>query len=232
MAKFCANCGFQMDDEDKVCGQCGTPFAGAQAAPAQAAPAQVAPAQTAPVQTAEKPAKDKGGNKIIMIVVAAIAFIIVAVIAVNIIGSNTGYKGTLNKMVKALQQNDIASLEAMASSVSDETYTSWYGKDMYEHYDESISNTLDKYEDNVGKIKKITYEISDEMEFSDRRLEETKDNLIDSYNMDVSGLKKILKVSLKVTVKGTKKSATYSVNNLYLIKESGGWKLYYGNLNY
>ncbi|MCR5093397.1 MAG: zinc-ribbon domain-containing protein, partial [Lachnospiraceae bacterium] len=25
MAKFCSNCGAQMADDDKVCGQCGTP---------------------------------------------------------------------------------------------------------------------------------------------------------------------------------------------------------------
>lgn len=28
MAKFCGNCGAQLDDGDKVCGQCGTPVNG------------------------------------------------------------------------------------------------------------------------------------------------------------------------------------------------------------
>lgn len=28
MAKFCGNCGAQLDDDDKVCGQCGTPVTG------------------------------------------------------------------------------------------------------------------------------------------------------------------------------------------------------------
>lgn len=28
MAKFCGNCGAQLDDDDKVCGQCGTPVNG------------------------------------------------------------------------------------------------------------------------------------------------------------------------------------------------------------
>lgn len=52
------------------------------------------------------------------------------------------------------------------------------------------------------------------------------------YNMDASSIKKVVKVDLKITVKGNKKSSVYNVNNLYMIKESGGWKIYYGSLSY
>ena len=63
-------------------------------------------------------------------------------------------------------------------------------------------------------------------------MNELKDNLEDLYNMDTSGIKKVVSVDLKITVKGSKKSSTYNVNNLYMVKENSGWKVFYGNLNY
>lgn len=216
MAKFCANCGSQMDDEDKVCGQCGTPVAGAEIKSAVGA----------------SNTKSKGNNNIVKIIVGIIVAIVVIVVAANIAGNFTGYKGTINKMVKALQNNDVATLEMLASSISEETYGAWYGDDLDEYYEEAISNVLDKYEDKVGTIKKISYEITNENELSDRRMDELEDNLVDKYNMDTSEIKKVVKVDLKLTVKGTKKSSTYNVSNFYLIKENGGWKIFYGKLDY
>lgn len=109
-------------------------------------------------------------------------------------------------MVKALQNNDTATLEGVASSISEETFGAWYGDDIYDYYDET--------------------------ELSDRRMNELKDNLEDLYNMDTRGIKKVVSVVLKITVKGSKKSSTYNVNNLYMVKENSGWKVFYGNLNY
>lgn len=213
MAKFCGNCGAQMNDTDKVCGQCGTPVAGS--------------------SVAEKPAaKEKGDNKIVKLIIGAIAAIVVIVIIANVAGNFTGYKNTIKKMVKALQNNDTSTLESLASSVSEETFGAWYGDDLYDFYDDKISDTLDKYEDSVGTIKKISYEITDETELSDRRLNELKDNLEDIYNMDTSVIKKVVSVDIKITVKGTKKSSTYNVSDLYMIKENSGWKIFYGNLSY
>lgn len=216
MAKFCANCGAQMNDEDKVCGQCGTPAVSAAVKPA----------------ASDQAGKNKGSNKIIKLIAGVIIAVVVIVIAVNIAGSYTGYKGTVNKMVKALQKNDVAALEALASIISKETLGAWYGEDLYDYYDEAVSDALDIFEDSVGPIKKISYEITDETEVSARRVEELEDYLVEIYNMDTSSIKKIVKVNLKLTVKGTKKSSTYNTNELYMIKESGGWKIYYGSLTY
>lgn len=220
MAKFCSNCGAQMEDADKVCGMCGTPVAGATvAATPVAAPAS-------------NDTKKKGNNKLIGLVVAVIVAIVAIVVVVNILGNFTGYKGTLNKMTKALKNDDMDVLEDLASSLSDEMYESWYGDDYEERYEDTVSNVLDKYEDEVGNIKKITYEISDETELSDRKMEDLEEAMIENYDMDVSGLKKIVKIDLKITVKGAKKSATYNVHDLIMVKESGGWKIFYGDLSY
>lgn len=213
MSKFCRNCGAQMDDIDKVCGQCGTHVV----------------ENSVPEMAAEK---EKGSNKLVWLIVGVIVAIVAVVIMANVAGNFTGYKGTINKMVRALQSNDIATLEGMASSISEEEFGAWYGDDIYDYYDEVISDTLDKYEDSVGTIKKISYEITDEKELSDRRMNELNDNLEELYNMDTSSIKKVVGVNLKITVKGSKKSSTYNVKNLYMIKENSGWKVFYGNLNY
>ncbi len=279
MAKFCANCGNQMNDEDNVCSKCGTPVAGAQvaapaaeatpaqteasaavpaaeaapvqteapaaeAAPAQAeapaaetaptqaaTPTQTAAPQAAPAQAAAPAGKTISAKKLITIVGIALAAIFVLCIVIGVVSSMNSYKATLDKMVKALKKDDVATLESLSSSVSDEVYGAWYD-DLTGYYDEQISNTLDKYEDSVGEVKKISYEITDETEFSKRRVNELKDKLVDSYNMDPSDIKKVVDVSLQLTVKGSKKSAAYNVYDLYLIKENGGWKIYYGTLNY
>ena len=216
MASFCGNCGAPLDDASRVCGQCGTPVPGAQAP---------VPPQGAPVT-----AKNKKDTKIIALVVAAIIAIVAIVIIANVASNFTGYKGAIRKMVKALQNDDVDALETMASAISDEQYEAWYGNKFYDEYDDAIKDTLDKYEDSVGNIKKISFEITDEMEVSDRRIDDLKDELEEKYNMDTSGIKKIMNVELKITVKGSKKSSVYNVHDLYLIKEDGGWKFYYGNL--
>lgn len=224
MAKFCSNCGAQMDDEDRVCGQCGTPFQGAAPTPTPAP----APAPT-PSQAGGK-SGGKGG--FVGLVIGIIAAIVVIVIAVNVVGNFTGYKGTVNKMITALQKDDVATLESLASMISDAAMEDWYGDDYYDNYENMISSALDQFEDAVGPIKKIKYEITDVTEFSDRRMNDVEDDLVDRYNLDTDMIKKILKVQLKLTVKGSKKSSSYNVNNLYLVKESGGWKLCYNVLNY
>ncbi len=276
MAKFCANCGNQMNDEDNVCSKCGTPVAGAQvqaAAPVAEASAQTetpvaetpvqteasaaaetpaqteapvaetpvqteapaateAPAQTAAPQAAAPAGKTISGKKLITIIGGALAAIFVLCIVIGVVSSMNSYKATLDKMVKALRKNDVETLEELSSSISEEVYGTWYGGDLSNYYEGQISNTLDKYEDSVGTIKKISYEITDETELSKRRVNELKDNLVDNYNMDPSDIKKVVNVSLQLTVKGSKKSSAYNVYDLHLIKESGGWKIFYGSLNY
>ena len=156
----------------------------------------------------------------------------IIVIAANVIGKFTGYRATINKMVKALQNDDVDELDELSSSISEEIYDDWYGDDYIDYYEDAVSDTLDTFEDKVGTLKKISYEITDTTEFSKRRLEDVKDALIDNYNMDVDDIKKIIEVELKLDVKGSKKSSSYNVSNLFLIKEDGGWKIYYGTLNY
>lgn len=216
MAKFCANCGSPVEDGDRVCGHCGTPMMDVAANESMAQPD-------------EKKDNKLDSTKIIKYAIILIAAIVVCVIAVNICSKFTGYNGTLRKTFKALQNNDVDALEKLTPSFSEDIYTDMYGKKYYERFEDRVNDVLDEFEDRVGNIKSIKYEIKDYTEFSSRRVEEMEDELVDEYNVDVSGISKIAKVELKLTVKGNKKSASYNVDDLYLIKESGKWKILYGD---
>lgn len=221
MARFCANCGAAMEDGDKVCGQCGTPAVDLDSA----------------TDTNEKASSnitiDKSKTtKIIKLAVALIILIVVGVIVANIVSKFTGYNGTLRKMVNALEEDDVDTLDAIASSISEDIYSAWYGDDYLDYYEKAVDEALDKFEDSVGNIKSISYEITDITELSDRRMEDIEDKLTDMYNIDTSSISKINKVEVKLTVKGSKKSASFNVDNLFLIKESGKWKIFYGSLDY
>lgn len=212
MAKFCANCGAPMEDGDAVCGQCGTPVS------------------NVVKDKKEQKATGEGGNnkKLGIAVAVGCAVVVIAVIAViaNIIGGGSGYKSTLNTMVKAIKNNDSTTIVSISSSISEDIYKS---KDYDKMIDRFLDNKLDSYEDRIdGEVKKITYEIKDKSEVTDRKLEKYKDKLSDDYNVDTNGITKMIKIDkLKLTVKGRKKSSSDSIEGLYLIKENGKWTIFF-----
>ena len=212
MAKFCANCGAPMEDGDVVCGQCGTPVS------------------NVVKDKKEQKATGEGGNnkKLGIAVAVGCAVVVIAVIAViaNIIGGGSGYKSTLNTMVKAIKNNDSTTIVSISSSISEDIYKS---KDYDKMIDRFLDNKLDSYEDRIdGEVKKITYEIKDKSEVTDRKLEKYKDKLSDDYNVDTNGITKMIKIDkLKLTVKGRKKSSSDSIDDLYLIKEDGKWTIFF-----
>ena len=216
MSKFCGNCGAKMDDDDKVCGECGTPFSDS---------------GSSTTATSVVAGKKGGMNSIIKIGAAALIGIIALVLAINIIGSSSGYKGTLNKMIKSYKNADPEIYMSVISYVAEEMAEEIYDEDaedkLYDSLDGLITERLDEYEDSVGNIKKISYEITDESDVSDRKLDKFKDQLEEIYNIDASDIKKIAIVKIKVNVKGAKKSAVFP-ETVCLIKEPGGWKLLTG----
>lgn len=225
MAKFCANCGAKMEDTDRVCGQCGTPVA--------------APEVTEEVkQEASKLSlpKDKV-NKIVVLCGIGVAALIVLVILINILSAFTGYRGTLNKAVKALKNENVEALAGITSEIY-EVKNSYYSSsfDVEDGIEREVKYQLDSFENDLkAEVKSISYEIEkdDVTVISKRRMENMKEKLEESYNMDTSSIKKIISVRIKLNVKGTNgKKKTYRSDDMYLIKEAGGWKIYRGDLAY
>ena len=206
MSKYCAKCGAQMEDEDKVCGQCGAPVDG--------------------VILNKEVQKPKAKNNLKTIVIAAIA---IALIAVGFSSYNyfTGYTNVLNKLVNAVKNNDVETISQYSSYINEGVV---YGyKNVDEYYEDILDDMLDTMEEKVGTIKKITYQITDEMELSQRKVDDLKEYLIENKNINSDYIKKIVKIELKVDVQGTSnKTASFYVTNLFMIKEQGGWRFCYG----
>ncbi len=220
MAKFCANCGSQMRDEDKICGQCGTPVVNIQ-------------------ENISSLKKDNHKNKLPKLIISIIVILAVLVILI-IIGGGGSYKRVANKMIKAIENNDANALISISSYI-DKTL---YGDDLQKEYTRFISDMINK--DNIGTLKTISCEITNTtkvsekelgtfkssmvfllglyVEMSEEEIEEEIDKEIELLSSKVNSITEMTTVDLKLTVKGTEGSEIYTKENIYLLKEKDGWK--------
>ena len=218
MSKFCGNCGSQMDDSDVICGNCGTPYAGVDNYKPEK-PVKISGVNS---MSSEKKKKIKLIAKLSM---AAIVLIIVAVIAINIISSFTGYKGAINKAMNAFKNYDIETLMSMSSDIA-------FGGMEPTAIENSISNAvaskLDSYETVAGHDMDINYEIQDSYKLPDRKYQEFLKYVENSCNYDTSDITEIVLAKIKINTKGSLGETSYTVNDLYLIKERDKWYLFKG----
>lgn len=230
MAKFCATCGAPVKEGDRVCGKCGAPISGTAPLPEKAEEEKKSENE---ISKKLFDGKKKSLN-LVRLIAAVVILILVAVIVVNVAVRFTGYKGALRTMVNALEDFDMDALEKVTSGISNEIYGLQYGDDLSRHYEDMVTRKLDYYEDDLGPIRSIKFQITGESEFSDRRIRKVEEWLEEKYGIDTDGLgiKKIMALDLTLTVKGSKGTEKYYVQDLYLIKERGGWKIYYGSLDY
>lgn len=215
MAGFCRNCGAQLEDGAKVCGQCGVPIQ----------PEGMTPKLNIPkVGEIDSQTKEKA-KKIGILAGAAVIAIIIIVIVVKIISANTGYRGTLNKFFKSLQNGNAAGMVSCVSGY----LVDWgddYSGDIEEYLDEYLDRALDTLEDEVGADPKISYEIKQNRKLSDRKVDKLKE-MIENYNpdFDVDSIKAARNLDLKLTVKGRDDSTTDNMNDVCVVKEGGKWKI-------
>jgi hypothetical protein len=182
------------NDTDMVCPQCGTPL--------------------------EAPQKDATDSIFRKIGIVFGAVILVAVL-VNIIGANTGYQATVRKMVKYFQNEQTSKLVAMSTDFEKDFYEV-FGDDYDDYCEQQIENKRDSIEDEVGKIKKITYKINYAEKMDSDDLDEAEEALDE---LDIKcNIKAIYTVSLTLTVKGSKDTKDY-YTTIYVVKENGKWKL-------
>lgn len=208
MAKFCGNCGAQMDDNAKVCGQCGTPVdSGIKASPVK-------------IVDLEKKKKNK---RIFKIAVTLILVVIVAVTAINVISKFTGYNGLFRKVMVAYEEYDIDTLVSLSSDIY------YYDEDDYvEYYFENIvGTTLDSFESSVGHSCQLSYEVNETYTMSERKTKETLEEIEYAYpDFDVDIIEKIVVFNITLTAKQGSKSVKKDLN-ITMSKENGTWKLLY-----
>lgn len=209
MAKFCGNCGMQLEDNAKVCGRCGTPFDGE--------------STNIPSLKITNPDNQKKMKKTVKLVVGLVALIIVALIAFNVVSQYTGYNGLLRQVMTAYKNYDIDTLISLSSDMY------YYGEeDWVEYYFETaIGNNLDYFDSYVGYNYKLSYGVQKAYTLSGRKLNTILDNIKLAYpDFDINTISQVKMADVNVTAKEGKSSVSISVQ-VTMAKENGKWKLLY-----
>lgn len=224
-----------MADDDKVCGQCGTPAVSETTE--QAAPeASADTAETPAFDNASKPVK--GGvdaKKMIFIGIAAavaIALIVLIIIFVPKLIGGGSPKGVIDKFFTAVKNEDPEKMVTYLSGL-DTNSEDYDEDDAIELMESTIDMFLDIMEEKVDgeNVKSVSVEIGDKdiKELSDRKFKNCIEDLeeSDEYDEDYLGsIKSIAKVKVKLNIKGDEgETGKYTVDAMYLVKEKGGWKI-------
>lgn len=210
MAKFCGNCGAQMDDDAKVCGQCGTPIE--------------ENAVKAPEVKAVDPEKKKEMAKKVKGVVTLVIVAAVAIVAVKMISGFSGTKGLVRKIMTAYEKYDIDTIVSLSSDMYYYTDAEDYVDEYFEY---AVGKNLDSFEDSVGHNYKMSYEVEEIYDLSQRKKDEMMKTIEDVYpDFDLDIIKKIAVADVKVTAKQGSKSASKTVN-IIMSKEGKTWRLLY-----
>lgn len=209
MAKFCGNCGTQLEDNAKICGQCGTPLDGA--------------STNIPGLKVVDPEKQKKLKKMGKRIVVLVALVIVAVIAFNVVSQFTGYNGLLRKVMAAYEKYDIDTLISLSSDMY------FYGdEDWVENYFKyNVGGDLDSFESAVGHRYKLSYEVNEIYTVSNRKLDDMLDQIEYSYaDFDIGMIEKIVIADLTVIAKQGNKSISREMD-IVMSRENGTWRLLY-----
>lgn len=209
MAKFCGNCGTQLEDNAKICGQCGTPLDGA--------------STNIPGLKVVDPEKQKKLKKVGKRIVALVALVIVAAIAINVVVQFTGYNGLLRKVMAAYEKYDIDTLISLSSDIY------FYGdEDWVENYFEyNVGDDLDSFESAVGHSYKLSYEVIETYKLSNRNFQSMLDDIAWSYkDFDHSVIEEIVVAKVNVTATQGKRSVDREIE-ITMTKENGKWKVLY-----
>ena len=208
MARFCGNCGAQIDENAKVCGQCGTPVEDSTKMP--------------PVKVVDSEKKKKN-KKIFKAMIALALVAVVAVTAINVVSKFTGYNGLLRKVMTAYEGYDIDTLVSLSSDIY------YYGEEDYveSYFENSVGSALDSFETSVGHSYQFSYEVNETYTMSERKTKEVLDGIEYTYaDFYVSIIEEMVVSDITVTAKQGSKSVERDLN-ITMSKENGTWKLLY-----
>ncbi|MDE6662609.1 MAG: zinc-ribbon domain-containing protein [Lachnospiraceae bacterium] len=210
MARFCGNCGAQLDDDARVCGQCGMPVDGSQG-------------NFSGFKVVDPEKKKKFMNKMKMIF-AIVIVIIIASAGVKIVRNFTGTNGLVRKVMAAYKKYDIDTIVSLSSDMyyynDDENYVE-------EYFEYAVGNNIDNFESSVGHSYKMSYEVEEIYDLSQRKQDEILQKIEYSYpDFDVEIINKIAVANVKVTARQGSKSINKTVN-ITMSKEGKTWKLLY-----
>ena len=226
MAKFCGNCGAASADNAYVCGNCGAPF---EAAPAAAPEAPAAPKKDifASIPGFDKldDAKKALVKKIAMIAVPVVAVILVLIIVFGAIVPNTGYKGTINKFLNAIEEQDVDKFMELYNS-----YEFDGNKDADDYVEDELDEMIEELDYRYGEKIKLSFKIEDCDKLTEDRLDDIQDSYDDSEDCDKMEITKGYDITGTLTVKGKDMDRDIENIDFILIKEDGKWKIWDSDL--
>ncbi len=197
-----------MDDDTRVCGQCGVP-----------ADDNFLQEASGGGDTGSGNAKKKPWIKLI---IALVLVVCIATVAIKVATNYTGRRGLVRKVMKAYVDYDIDSLMSMASDIYFYQDHEQYGE-MY--FENTVGSTIDYFENSVGHSYKTSYEIEEVYELSNRKHDELIKSLEYSYSdYDFDSIKNISAAKVKITAKQDKKSVNSTIQ-ITMVKEGDKWKV-------
>lgn len=210
MAKFCGNCGAQLDDDARVCGQCGMPIDESQW-------------KVSGLKVVDSERKKKLMKKIKKVVMLAIVIFIV-VVGIRIVRNFTGTKGLVRKVMTAYEKYDIDTIVSLSSNIY---YYNDYENYVEEYFEYAVGQNIDYFESSVGHNYKMYYEVEEIYDLSQRKQDEMLKNIEYLYpDFDIDVISKIVVADVKITAKRGSKSV-YKTVKITMSKEGKTWKLLY-----
>lgn len=210
MARFCGNCGAQLEDDARVCGQCGTPI-------------NENTGNVSGLKVIDPQQKMKMRKKVKGVIALAIVAVVVIVV-IKIISGFTGTNGLVRKIMTAYKKYDI---DTIVSFSSDIYYYNDYEDYVDEYFEYAVGKNIDNFESSVGHSYKMSYEVEEIYDLSQRKQDEILKNIENTYpDFDVDIISKIAVADVKVTAKQGSKSVSKTVK-ITMSKEGNAWKLLY-----
>ena len=203
MAKFCGNCGAQMEDDALICGNCGTPL-----------------------RAAGGEGSDKTGKmQHIKLVLMGVAAVLALVVVLSIVTSFTGYRGLTRRVMAAYKNEEPEKLAELSSDLSYDIYESHNGG-LEDHYRNSINSKIAYFDNLLGFDYKLSHKVEETEKLTGRRLQNTLDGLSWSVTdkAALNSIKKIMNVTVTLTAKSGSRRQSRTVT-LQLVKEGLSWKL-------
>lgn len=219
MAKFCSNCSAASADDAQVCSLCGAPFA---PAPVETA----APTKKNPIAGIKlNNVKKAEIMKYAKFAIPVVAVILVLIIIFGAIVPNAGYKGTINKFLNAVEDQNAEKFLELYNS---------YRFDSVNNADEWVEDELDEWleerEYTYGENIKLSFKIEDCDKLTEDRLDDIQDSYDNSQDCDQMEITKGYDITGTLTVKGKDMDREIENIDFILIKEDGKWKVWSSDL--
>lgn len=211
MAKFCGNCGAQMDDNAAVCGFCGASLNSGSSSAMNSF-------------KVDDPEKKKKIKKYVTIGASVVAVIVVASVLISVIVNNTGYKGCLKKTMAAFEKTDSSAFDKIVTGVINDLDSDEADEYMSYMIENQVDSIKDKFEDKVGHNYKLSYEVDEYFELEGRKFDKFVELYEDNDEISVS-IEKVQIAEVTVTAKKDKKSDDCEIQ-VVMTKEDGSWKLF------